>query len=109
MQNSLNNEKDFTKKGECENTSKVRTKRRERKKERWQEGDREGLGGEKRGRKGGGGEIRPGGEKKEEIQKKLSDEKWSQNSPVTEMLPKLSPTRSTFVVEETSKGEFAHR
>jgi len=34
MQNSLNNEKDFTKKGECENTSKVRTKRRERKKER---------------------------------------------------------------------------
>ena len=53
--NSLINEKDFTKKGECGNTSKVRTKRGER--------------------KGRGGEIRPGGEKKEEIQKKLSDEK----------------------------------
>lgn len=35
-----------------------------------------GTGRRKRGeRKGRGGEIRPGGEKKEEIQKKLSDEK----------------------------------
>ena len=35
-----------------------------------------GTGRRKEGKeRGGGGEIRPGGEKKEEIQKKLSDEK----------------------------------
>lgn len=34
-----------------------------------------GTGRRKEGKERGGGEIRPGGEKKEEIQKKLSDEK----------------------------------
>lgn len=108
MQNSLNNEKDFTKKGGVETPSRWGQKEeKEKKKDDRRETGRDWE--ERRAERNWGKKIRPGEEKKEEIQKKLSDEKWSQNSPVTEMLPKLSPTHSTFVVEETSKGGFAHR